>query len=801
MMIKYRVHEVAKDFDLTSRDISGILKKYLDVSKKAQTALEDTELDIIFETLTQRFSVESFGEYFAMQKTDAQRAMEKQSSTDEKETKKAAGKKPKDTPAEDKKSKPTDTKDTKPTKSAPFKKGQEKQKKAADPNAAVQSRTKGEKLVINTRASNVELDKYNERYENIASANRPANDNVATKQKLKQKSQQYRRQGMRSRRRESEAERLKRIAEERAKKTLVITVPEEITVGALAMLLKMTAAEVIKKLFALGVMANVNEVIDFETAEIVATELGAKVKKEVVVTIEEQIIDDSVDEEDNLQLRSPVVVVMGHVDHGKTSLLDAIRHTSVTDTEAGGITQHIGAYRVGIDGQDITFLDTPGHAAFTSMRARGAMATDIAILVVAADDGIMPQTVEAINHAKAAEIAIVVAINKMDKPGANPDKIMQQLTEYGLVTEEWGGDTICVPVSAKTRDGIDKLLESVLLVAEIGELKANPNRAAKGIVIEARLDKGRGAVATLLVQNGTLNSGDIIVAGTAVGRVRVMTNDLGQKVDKAGPSVPVEITGLAEVPHAGDAFDAVTDEKLARALVEQRKEQQKEEQFSAYQKVTLDNLFSSISSGELKDLNIIVKADVQGSAEAVKQNLEKLTNEEVRVNVIHVGVGAINESDVMLANASNAIVVGFNVRPDPIATANAERDSVELRMYRVIYDCIEEIEAAIKGMLSPKYRDVNIGRIEVRNVFKLSSAGVISGSYILDGKVTRNAKIRLIRDGIVITEDEIDSLRRFKDDVKEVHAGYECGIGLKHYNDIKEGDIFEAFITEEYRED
>lgn len=801
MMIKYRVHEVAKDFDLTSRDISGILKKYLDVSKKAQTALEDTELDIIFETLTQRFSVESFDEYFAMQKTDAQRAMEKQSSTDEKETKKAAGKKPKDTPAEDKKSKPTDTKDTKPTKSAPFKKGQEKQKKAADPNAAVQSRTKGEKLVINTRASNVELDKYNERYENIASANRPANDNVATKQKLKQKSQQYRRQGMRSRRRESEAERLKRIAEERAKKTLVITVPEEITVGALAMLLKMTAAEVIKKLFALGVMANVNEVIDFETAEIVATELGAKVKKEVVVTIEEQIIDDSVDEEDNLQLRSPVVVVMGHVDHGKTSLLDAIRHTSVTDTEAGGITQHIGAYRVGIDGQDITFLDTPGHAAFTSMRARGAMATDIAILVVAADDGIMPQTVEAINHAKAAEIAIVVAINKMDKPSANPDKIMQQLTEYGLVTEEWGGDTICVPVSAKTRDGIDKLLESVLLVAEIGELKANPNRAARGIVIEARLDKGRGAVATLLVQNGTLNSGDIIVAGTAVGRVRVMTNDLGQKVDKAGPSVPVEITGLAEVPHAGDAFDAVTDEKLARALVEQRKEQQKEEQFSAYQKVTLDNLFSSISSGELKDLNIIVKADVQGSAEAVKQNLEKLTNEEVRVNVIHVGVGAINESDVMLANASNAIVVGFNVRPDPIATANAERDSVELRMYRVIYDCIEEIEAAIKGMLSPKYRDVNIGRIEVRNVFKLSSAGVISGSYILDGKVTRNAKIRLIRDGIVITEDEIDSLRRFKDDVKEVHAGYECGIGLKHYNDIKEGDIFEAFITEEYRED
>lgn len=801
MMIKYRVHEVAKDFNLTSREISDILKKHLDISKKAQTALDSNELDIIFETLTQASSVESFDEYFAMQKTKEKHDTEKPA--DKKEAKGQSEKKTKESSTKDKKSKQTDVKGKEPAKpsATPFKKNKEKQKKEADPNAAVQSRTKGERLVINTRASNVELDKYNEKYEKIASANRPANENIATKQKFKQKSQQYRRQGMRSRRRESEADRLKRIAEERAKKTLVITVPEEITVGSLAMLLKMTASEVIKKLFSLGVMATVNEVIDFETAEIVATELGAKVKKEVVVTIEERIIDDSVDEEDNLHLRSPVVVVMGHVDHGKTSLLDAIRNTSVTDTEAGGITQHIGAYSVGVGGQDITFLDTPGHAAFTSMRARGAMATDIAILVVAADDGIMPQTVEAINHAKAAEISIVIAINKMDKPTANPDRIMQQLTEYGLVTEEWGGDTICVPVSAKTGDGIDKLLESVLLIAEMAELKANPNRAAKGIVIEAKLDKGRGAVATLLVQNGTLNSGDIIVAGMAVGRVRVMTNDLGQKVEKAGPSTPVEITGLAEVPSAGDAFDAVTDERLARELVEQRRQQQKEEQFSAYQKVTLDNLFSSISSGELKDLNIIVKADVQGSAEAVKQNLEKLTNEEVRVNVIHVGVGAINESDVMLANASNAIVVGFNVRPDPIATANAERDGVDLRMYRVIYDCIEEIESAIKGMLEPKYRDVNIGRIEVRNVFKLSSSGVISGSYVLDGKVARNAKIRLIRDGIVITEDEIDSLRRFKDDVREVQSGYECGIGLKHYNDIKEGDIFEAFITEEYRED
>lgn len=790
MIIKYRVHEVAKDFNILSKEVVDILKKYFDTTKKAQTALEDNELDVIFETLTQKNLVESFDDYFAMQKSDEERAKEKQAAQ--------AVQAEKQKSAKNKKASSSDNK--KPSSSeAPFRKNTEKKKTGATDK--LQARTKGERLTIDTRAVNVELDKYNERYETIASANRTVSDGV-TKQKLKQKSQQYRkRQGMRSHRKESEAERLKRIAEERAKKTLVITVPEEITVGDLAFLLKMTASEVIKKLFSLGVMANVNEVIDFETAEIVATELGAKVNKEVVVSIEEQIIDDSVDDEKDLTARSPVIVVMGHVDHGKTSLLDAIRHTSVTTTEAGGITQHIGAYRVFVNNQYITFLDTPGHAAFTSMRARGAMATDIAILVVAADDGIMPQTVEAINHAKAADISIVVAINKMDKPGASPDKIMQQLTEYGLVPEEWGGDTICVPVSAKTKEGLDKLLEAILLVAEVKELKANPNRAAKGIVIEARLDKGRGPIATLLVQNGTLHNGDILVAGTAVGRVRVMTDDKGKKVEKAAPSVPVEITGLADVPSAGDVFDAVTDEKLARTLVEQRRQLQKEEQFSTYQKITLDNLFSSISSGELKVLNLIVKADVQGSAEAVKQNLEKLSNDEVRVSVIHVGVGAINESDVMLANASNAIIIGFNVRPDQIAAANAERDNVELRMYRVIYDCIEEIESAIKGMLRPKYRDINIGRIEVRNVFKLTSAGVIAGSYVQDGKVTRNSKIRLVRDGIVITEDEIDSLRRFKDDVKEVNAGYECGIGLKHYNDIKEGDIFEAFITEEYRED
>ena len=562
----------------------------------------------------------------------------------------------------------------------------------------------------------------------------------------------------------------------------------------------MTAAEVIKKLMALDIMATVNDVIDYDTAAIAASELGAKVEKEVVVTIEERIIDDTEDTEENLEPRDPVVVVMGHVDHGKTSLLDAIRNTSVTETEAGGITQHIGAYRVNLNGQMITFLDTPGHAAFTSMRARGAMATDIAVLVVAADDGIMPQTIEAINHAKAAGVSVIVAINKMDKPDASPDRVLQQLTEYDLVPEEWGGDVICVPVSAKTHMGIDKLLESILLVAEMLELKANPNRAAKGIVIEAKLDKGRGPVATLLVQNGTLRTGDIVVAGTTVGRVRVMTNERGKKLEEAGPSVPVEVMGLDEVPTGGDKFDAVSDEKLARELVEQRKHEQKEEQFKQFQKVTLDNLFSSINEGELKELNIIVKADVQGSVEAVRQSLEKLSNDEVKVKVVHGGVGAVSESDVMLAAASNAIIVGFNVRPDSVAESIAERDGVDMRMYRIIYDCIEEISDAIKGMLAPKYREVTLGKAEVRNVFKLSSAGMIAGSYVLDGKITRNSQIRVVRDGIVVSEDSIASLKRFKDDVKEVQSGYECGIGLEKFNDIKEGDILEAFVMEEYKD-
>ena len=801
---KYRVHEVAKDFNVKSNGVIELLGKYFEDPKKHQTALTDEELDIVFETFTQDKSVESFDEYFRVtaekkeepkkEKKAEEKAPETEPKAEEKKEAKPENKKPAQKERQPQNNKP-----------APEKKGEAKpfEKKAEKKNndTPIQARTKGDKRTIDTRGSNIDLEKYNEKYDEIAPENARMKDrDTAKKQKINQKSKQYRKQGMRSGKKETEQERLARIAAERAKKQIVIKVGDEITVGELASRLKVTAAEVIKKLFLYGIMASINEVIDFDTAEIVATDLGAKVEKEVVVTIEDKIIDDSEDDEANLLPRSPVVCVMGHVDHGKTSLLDAIRHTSVTTTESGGITQHIGAYRVNLDGEEITFLDTPGHAAFTSMRARGAMATDIAILVVAADDGIMPQTIEAINHAKAAGIQVVVAINKMDKPDVNPDRILQQLTEHEIVPEEWGGDTICVPVSAKTGMNIDKLLESVLLIAEMKELKANPNRKAKGIVIEAKLDKGRGPIATLLVQNGTLRSGDIIVAGTAVGRVRVMTDYKGKKIDEAGPSVPVEIAGLAEAPNAGDAFDAVSDERLARELVEQRKQQEKEAQFNSVQKVTLDNLFSTIEAGEMKELNIIVKADVQGSVEAVKQSLEKLSNDEVRVRVIHGGVGAVNESDVMLAHASNAIIIGFHVRPDPVAAANAERDKVEMRMYMVIYDCIEDVEAAIKGMLAPKYRDVELGRIEVRSTFKISSVGTIAGCYVLNGKVQRNAKIRVVRDGIVIAEDEIDSLRRFKDDVKEVNTGYECGIGLVKFNDIKEGDIFEAYITEEYRD-
>ncbi len=654
--------------------------------------------------------------------------------------------------------------------------------------------------IVDTRTTDLNADKYNTRYEDMAVEKQGGrrSENTVNKQKLHQKSQDYRKK--KSGKKETEAERMRRIEKERKSKPIIITVPDEITVGELALRLKVTASEVIKKLMLMGTMVTINDVIDFDTAFLVAEECHAKVEREVVVTIEDRIIDDSEDTDDNLVPRSPVVVVMGHVDHGKTSLLDAIRTSHVTDTEAGGITQHIGAYRVPVADREITFLDTPGHEAFTTMRARGAQVTDIAILVVAADDGIMPQTVEAINHAKAANVQIIVAINKMDKAGANPDAIKQQLTEYDLVPEEWGGDVMCVPVSAKTREGLDDLLESIILVADVMELKANPDRSAKGTVIEARLDKGRGPVATVLVQNGTLHVGDIIVAGTSVGRVRAMLNDKGERVETAGPSFPVEITGLDEAPTGGDIFDSVSDERLARELVEQRKQKIKDEIFKQRTQVTLDNLFSQMQEGEMKELKVIIKADVQGSVEAVRQSLVKLSNEEVRVNVIHGAVGAVSESDVMLADASQAIIVGFNVRPDPVAEEYAKRQGVDVRLYRIIYDCIEEIQDAMKGMLAPKTRVIELGKAEIRMVYKITGVGIVAGSYVTHGKIQRNAEVRVVRDGIVLAEDKIASLKRFKDDQKEVAEGYECGITLERYSDIKEGDVLEAFVVEEYRD-
>nr|WP_317412893.1 translation initiation factor IF-2 [uncultured Solibaculum sp.] len=825
MIIKYRVHEVAKDLDIPSKQVVDLLGKYFDTPKKHMTALTEEELNVVFETFTQKYQVENFDAYFAATEKDASPAKKEASDApkaQEKPAGQAQGKQqgqnqngaksqqqsgrpaPKagdrDNRRPQQQNRPNQPQGKPANPSQP--QGQNNQnKQGQNTNAAKpQQPSRGTvvRRTVDTSRATVQLDKYNEKFEQLA-PDAGKRDNFVRKQKLTQKSAQYRNKNRRARR-ETEAERLRRIEQERQKKGLTITVGDEITVGELALRLKATSAEVIKKLMQLGVMASINEVVDFDTAELVAMEFHAKVEREVVVTIEERIIDDSEDTDDNLFPRSPVVVVMGHVDHGKTSLLDAIRNAKVTASEAGGITQHIGAYRVPLEDREITFLDTPGHAAFTSMRARGAQVTDIAVLVVAADDGIMPQTVEAINHAKAAGVSIIVAINKMDKPSADPERIKQQLTEHELVPEEWGGDTICVPVSAATHQGIDDLLETILLVADMKELKANPNRAAKGAVIEARLDKGRGPVATILVQNGTLHVGDIVVAGTSVGRVRAMVGDHGERVQEAGPSVPVEITGLDETPSAGDTFNAVSDEKLARELVEQRKSQIKEEQFAAVQKVTLDNLFSQMQEGDVKELNIVVKADVQGSVEAVRQSLEKLSNDEVRVRVIHGGVGAVSESDVMLANASNAIIVGFNVRPDPIAEENAQRDGVDIRLYRVIYDCIEEIESAMKGMLAPKFREVVLGRIEVRAVYTISNVGTVSGCYVLNGKVNRQCQIRVVRDGIVVAEDHISSLKRFKDDVKEVQQGYECGIALERFNDIKEGDIYEAFIMEEYQE-
>ena len=808
-MIKYKVRDVAKDLGVSVKEISDILEKNCGVTKKAMATLEESELNIVFDAVTQKNNVANFDKFFASRNKTAEPAKaegkaEKKANNKDSKDNKPNGRKNdrksdnKDNKAEGKKQNKVQDKPAKQTKAEP-KAEPKAESKPVEITSEEETSTR-KRRVIDTRAVNVDVERYNQKYDDLANASSKmrSTDNTVKKQKFTNRSQKQK--GRRQGKRETEQERLKRIALERKQKQMTIQIPDEIVVQELALRLKATVAEVVKKAFLMGTMVTATDTIDFDTASLIAMEFHAKVEKEVVVTIEERIIDDSEDDDTNLVERAPVVVVMGHVDHGKTSILDAIRHANVTAGEAGGITQHIGAYRVEINGKPITFLDTPGHEAFTTMRARGAQVTDIAILVVAADDGIMPQTVEAINHAKAAGVSVIVAINKMDQVGANPENVKQQLTEYELVPEEWGGDTPCIPVSAKTKEGLDDLLEMVTLIAEMKELKANPDRAAKGTVIEARLDKGRGPIATVLVQNGTLHQGDIVIAGTCVGRVRVMVNDKGERVKEAGPSVPVEITGLAEVPQGGDIFNAVSDEKLARELVEQRKASQKEEQFKAQTKVTLDNLFDQMKLGEVKELQIIVKADVQGSVEAVKQSLEKLSNDEVRVNVIHGGVGAINESDVMLAEASNAIIVGFNVRPDSVAAANAESAGVDMRLYRIIYDCIEEIEAAMKGMLAPKTREVVLGTAECRNVIKIKSVGTISGSYVKSGKIVRNAGVRVIRDGIVIAEDTIASLQRFKDAVKEVNEGYECGIGLERFNDIKEGDLFEAYTIEEYRD-
>ena len=776
--LKYRVHEVAKDFKIKgkavgSKKVTEILTKYAQAPSSHMAALNEMELSLIFEYLTQHNQVADLDSALA-----------------------ATGGKVPEAPKAKEASKPQaapqqESKDA----AAPQQQAQQPQKEQQEPKSRVP-----EKKVVNTRKSaDVNLDRYDAHLDELAPDR--ADRMEQGKQKLKSNRSQQKRKGAQGqkRRQEEQRQQMRRLQQEVAKKAVVkVEIPDEISVGELASRMKKTGASVVKELMKMGVMASLSEIIDFDTAAIVAEEMGCKVEREVVVTIEEKLIDTAEDKEEDLEPRAPVIVVMGHVDHGKTSLLDYIRNSNVTAGEAGGITQAIGAYQVNVNDKVVTFLDTPGHEAFTAMRARGAMVTDIAILVVAADDGIMPQTVEAINHAKAAEIPIIVAINKMDLPGANPDNIKQQLTQYELLAEDWGGDTIICPISAKTGQGVEELLENVLLVAEMRELKANPNRAARGAVIEARLDKGRGPVATLLVQNGTLKQGDIIIAGTAVGRVRAMVDYRGRPVKTAGPSVPVEITGMAEVPGAGDDFYAVADERMARELAEQRKQEKKDAAAApAAKKVSLDDLFSQIQVGEVKELKVIVKADVQGSAEAVRQNLEKLSNDEVRVRVIHSGVGAINESDVMLASTSNAIIVGFSVRPDNVARNMIERDKVDVRLYRVIYDCIEEIESAMKGLLAPKFSEVELGRVEVREVYKITGAGVIAGCYVKEGKVVRSAQIRLVRDGVVIHEGTIASLRRFKDDVKEVATNFECGIGLEKFSDIKVGDIFEVFQMEQ----
>ena len=838
---KYKVTDIAKDFGISTKKVIETFAELTGETRKTGATFEENEVNALLEALTRETAVKDLGEYLASGKEPQPVKQETQKSEAKPKAKKEAPK-PEAAKPQPKQPKQPEAPKAEP-KAEQAKPAQNAQPKAAQPKPAQQEKRndkrndnkqaekRSEKRVtmqelasetgikepvateqvkvdraqvsVDTRTVDVNVDKFSARYDDLAdSRNMPSKrKNAPTGKKEKFNNRNNRRGQQFGRRRETEAERLQRIQLEKARNAqLKISIPDEITVGELATRLKQNVAKVVAKFMQMGEMHAASDVIDFDSAALIAEEFHAKVEHEVHVSIEERLFTQEEDSADQLVERPPVVVVMGHVDHGKTSILDRIRSTNVTAGEAGGITQAIGAYQVNVNGSPVTFLDTPGHEAFTAMRARGADMTDIAVLVVAADDGIMPQTIESINHAKAANVKLIVAINKMDKPTANPERVKEQLTKYEIVPEDWGGETACIPVSAATGAGIQDLLERIVLEAEVMELKANPNRRAKGAVVEARLDKGQGTIATLLVQNGTLHKGDCLIAGTAVGRVRTMRNDKGVEIESAGPSTPVEITGLTEVPTAGDIFEAVEDERLARELADKRTTEAKEKQFAAYTKVTLDNLFDQMAQNDMKELPIVVKADVQGSAEAVKQSLEKLSNEEVRVRVIHAGVGAISKSDVSLADASNAIIIGFNVRPDAVAKAEAEQAGVEMRMYRVIYDAINDVSDAMKGMLAPKVREVALGEAQVRQVYKISSVGTVSGCRVTSGKITRDAQLRLVRDGIVICEDAIASLKRFKDDAKEVAEGYECGITLQKFSDVKEGDVFECFKLEEYRD-
>ena len=838
---KYKVTDIAKDFGISTKKVIETFAELTGETRKTGATFEENEVNALLEALTRETAVKDLGEYLASGK-EPQPVKQETKKPEAKPQAKKEAPKPEAAKPQPKQPKQPEAPKAEP-KAEQAKPAQNAQPKAAQPkpvqqekrndkrNDNKQAEKRSEKRVtmqelasetgikepvateqvkvdraqvsVDTRTVDVNVDKFSARYDDLAdSRNMPSKrKNAPTGKKEKFNNRNNRRGQQFGRRRETEAERLQRIQLEKARNAqLKISIPDEITVGELATRLKQNVAKVVAKFMQMGEMHAASDVIDFDSAALIAEEFHAKVEHEVHVSIEERLFTQEEDSADQLVERPPVVVVMGHVDHGKTSILDRIRSTNVTAGEAGGITQAIGAYQVNVNGSPVTFLDTPGHEAFTAMRARGADMTDIAVLVVAADDGIMPQTIESINHAKAANVKLIVAINKMDKPTANPERVKEQLTKYEIVPEDWGGETACIPVSAATGAGIQDLLERIVLEAEVMELKANPNRRAKGAVVEARLDKGQGTIATLLVQNGTLHKGDCLIAGTAVGRVRTMRNDKGVEIESAGPSTPVEITGLTEVPTAGDIFEAVEDERLARELADKRTTEAKEKQFAAYTKVTLDNLFDQMAQNDMKELPIVVKADVQGSAEAVKQSLEKLSNDEVRVRVIHAGVGAISKSDVSLADASNAIIIGFNVRPDAVAKAEAEQAGVEMRMYRVIYDAINDVSDAMKGMLAPKVREVALGEAQVRQVYKISSVGTVSGCRVTSGKITRDAKLRLVRDGIVICEDAIASLKRFKDDAKEVAEGYECGITLQKFSDVKEGDVFECFKLEEYRD-